>query len=68
MAQFPRGAFPRPLADDLPDFLSASSMRAPPIRILLTILIGENRFKRATVQIHCHDIRCGKGFLRQLRA
>jgi hypothetical protein len=41
---------PGPLADNLPALLPPGSRAAPPIRILLSILIREGIFKRAAMR------------------
>ena len=59
---------PDPLRDDLPGFLPASGLRTPAIGILLAIFVAQGGFKGTPMQIQRYDIRCSKGFLRQLRA
>jgi len=58
---------PCPLRDDLPGFVSTCSMRAPPIRVVLTVFIRKGRLKGTTMQGERHDIRSGKGLVRQRR-
>jgi hypothetical protein len=51
---------PDPLAHDLPKFLPTRGVRAPAIRILLHIFIGEHGFKRPAMQIQVQHIFGGK--------
>src|SRR5713101_4338676 len=51
---------PDPLAQDLPAFLPTASMRAPAVRILLFILIGQDGLKRPSVQVEVKHIGTGE--------
>jgi hypothetical protein len=58
---------PHPLAENLPEFLSASTLRTPAVRVLLPIFIGEDRFKRSPVQIEVQHIFGGESRGRKSR-
>src|SRR6266567_2822636 len=45
-----------PLAEDLPEFLSASGMRTPAVRVLLAVFIRQHRFKGPSMQIQVQHI------------
>lgn len=47
---------PHPLREDLPEFLSASGMRAPAIRVLLGVFVRKNGFKGSSMQIEVQHI------------
>ena len=51
---------PGPLAQDLPECLSIGAMGTPAVRSLLQIFVGEDRLKRASVQVEVEHIRAGK--------
>jgi len=51
---------PDPLTQDLPECLSIGAMGTPAVRILLQIFVGEDRLKRASVQVEVEHIRAGK--------
>src|SRR6266566_10002889 len=47
---------PHPLAENLPEFLPASGMRTPAVRLLLGVFIGQNDFKGPSMQIQIQHI------------
>jgi len=51
---------PYPLAHNLPPFLAAWGMRAPTVRVLLLVLIGEDGLKGAAMQIQVKHILGGE--------
>jgi hypothetical protein len=51
---------PHPLPDNLPELLTASSQRTPPIGITFAILVRQRTFEGATPLIQVKDIRCQK--------
>src|SRR6266446_4802366 len=56
-----------PWCENEPKLLAAGSMRTPAVRILLLILIGENRLERSPVQVELHHIGRGERARRQGR-
>jgi len=47
---------PEPLRQDLKAFLSPGRVRDPTIGVLLLVFIGEDRLKRATMQVQIEHI------------
>jgi hypothetical protein len=59
---------PEPLADDLPDLLTACRLTTPAIRVLFKVFIGKRILKRAAMQVQSHTITRRERVLRQVRA
>lgn len=56
---------PHPLIDDTPCLLTPGGVAAPPIRVLLVILISQLRLEGPTVQVEFDDIASGEFLLWQ---
>ena len=56
---------PHPLVDDTPCLLTPGGVAAPPIRVLLLILISQLRLEGTTVQVQFDDIASGEFLLWQ---
>jgi len=56
---------PDPLRHDLPALLPTAGLTTPTIRVLLDILIGQNGFKSAAMQIQLHDVGSREALLGQ---
>jgi hypothetical protein len=54
---------PHPLREDVPHLLSTGRMRAPPVRVLLLVFIGEDRLKTAPAQLLVQYISRSEGVL-----
>jgi hypothetical protein len=54
---------PQPLREDLPKLLSSRAMRTPAVRVLLTVLIGQNGLKTPAAKRESQDICRQKAIL-----
>src|SRR5262249_44084700 len=64
MAQL-QSEVPHPLIHDLPELLASRGVRAPAIRVLLAVFIGQHDLKRAAMQIEVQYVLWRKRLLWQ---